>query len=122
MGRMTFLAGVSADRDTTVIEMHEDGKPLAHMFVDAATLEGLIRQLGQCRAAMNETVADEIDPGARIETLPSPGWRIPDTHSGPSGTVLMALRHPGLGWLGFLLEEARAREIGAALTNTPPTP
>ena len=38
MGRITFLAGISADRKAAVIEMHEDKKPLAHMIVDAATL------------------------------------------------------------------------------------
>ena len=122
MGKMTFVSGVSEDKQSAVVEMREDDKALAHMTFDAATLEGLIRRLGECRATMTETVADELDPGSRLEVLPFPAWKVPDTHSGPSGTLLLALRHPGLGWLGFLLEEARARQIGTALTNRPPSP
>jgi hypothetical protein len=120
MGRITFHSGVSQDRQQTVLEIHDDGKPLAHIVVDAAMLEGIIRGLGACRSAMAEAVPGELDPGARLEVTPLPAWTIPNRHSGPNGTLLLGLRHPGLGWLGFLLEEERARQIGSALCSIRP--
>jgi len=118
MGRMTFTCGFNENRESGYLEMQEDGQPLARMYFDAATLEDLIRDLARCRSHLTEAVAPELDPGARIETERFPAWRVPDTHSGP-GTVL-ALRHSGMGWLGFLLEAERAQAIGKALIETPP--
>lgn len=121
MGRMTYVCGVTEDRQSVVLEMHEDGKLLAHMLFDGASTELLIENLAKARSALLEEVPQMLDPGARLTPLVSPAWRVPDTHTGPSGTVLLALRHPGLGWVSFLLEEARSREIGQALVDTAPT-
>jgi hypothetical protein len=119
MARMTCTAVPTDDRQSAVLQMHEDGKPLAHMILDAASLEGLIRDLARVRARLAEEVTPELDPGARIDIEASPAWKIPRTHTGPPGVVL-ALRHPGVGWLGFLLDKERAQAIGKALTKTPP--
>lgn len=122
MGRMTLAPGLSEDRQMAVLEMREDNIPLAHMIVDAATLEGVIRDLAKCRASMAEAVTPELDPGARLEAEAFPAWRIPDTHSGPADLKLMALRHPGIGWVGFLLEPERAQAIASGLLRqVPPT-
>ena len=121
MSRMTLTAGLSEDKQTAVVEMREDGNPLAHMIFDAATLEDAIHKLAQARAELADEVPQSLDPGSRLSAIRFPAWRVPDTHNGPSGTMALALRHPGLGWLSFLLEEGRSREIGQALLDTPPT-
>ena len=118
MGRMTLETGVSEDRQTAVLEMHEDGNPLAHMLVDASTLEAVIRQLAVLRSQMAEEVTPALDPMSRLEAVPQPAWLVPNQHSGPGG-VLMALRHPGYGWLGFLLEKENAHALGKALQAAP---
>lgn len=114
MSQMTYQAGVTENRDAVVLELRQDEKALARIILDAPTVHDLIRNLAKCRAALLETIAVELDPGARIEVTQSPAWRIPDKHSGSFGTVL-ALRHPGMGWLGFVIEPERAQQIGQAL-------
>ena len=63
MGRMTLYSGVTENCTSAIIEMHEDGRPLAQMIVDAATLEGIIEQLGRCREAMSGAVPENEKPG-----------------------------------------------------------
>jgi hypothetical protein len=119
MARIAIHCAATEDREQVVIEIRDGDRGLAHAILDASDTEALIRRLGQLRAALNDPVPGELDPGARIEFANAPAWKVPDTHSGPSDLVL-ALRHPGLGWLGFLLEAERAKEIGTALIETPP--
>ncbi|MGF7005790.1 hypothetical protein [Aminobacter sp. BE322] len=118
---MTLDMGLSEGGELAFIQMNQDGTAVAYMTVDAATLEGIIHALAHVRAKMTEEVSPTLDPGARLEAVPSPAWRVPGTHSGAEG-VLLALRHPGLGWLGFLLDEPRSRELGRALIETNATP
>jgi hypothetical protein len=110
---MTFAAGIKEGGDTAILEMHEDGKPLAHLYLDAAELEGLIRDLAKIRATMADQVAPALDPGGRLDLERSPAW-IADTRD---GNAVLALRHPGMGWLGFLLEMEKAQAIGTALLS-----
>jgi hypothetical protein len=121
MGRMTFHCGVSEDRESAVFEIKEDGKALAHMICDAPAVETIIRQLAVCRKSLSDGVAPELEAFARVEVEQYPGWKVPDTHNGPNSSVLLALRHPGMGWLGFLFEEMEARRVGKALLDTPAT-
>ena len=58
MGRITLYSGVTEDCASAIIEMHEDGLPLASMVVDPATLEGIIEQLGRCHEVLSSTVHD----------------------------------------------------------------
>jgi hypothetical protein len=117
MGRITVFSGLSEDRNTAAVEIREDEKPLAHAIFDAAELEGFIRTLAQLRWHMTEEVSPELDPGARVEYVEWPAWRVPDRHTGPSGTTLLALRHPGLGWLGFLFPHEVGRTVAQALID-----
>ena len=115
MGPITLTAGINEGRDTVRIEIAADGRPLAEANLDAVDLDALIHDLGVLRGAMTEPVTPSLDPHARVDFVRDPAWLVPDAHSGPGGTTLLTLRHPGFGWLGFLLEWERARAIGAAL-------
>jgi len=115
MANMSLRFGLSENREEAIIELCEDEKPLGHIISDAASLEGLIRELAKLRRIMSDRVPADLDPMPRIETEAYPAWRVPDTHNAPVPGVMLCLRHSGLGWLGFLLERDRAAQIGEAL-------
>jgi hypothetical protein len=109
-------AGLTEDRETAVVQLEQDdGTALGHITLDASGLATFIDEMQQCRSAMVEEVSPQLDPQSRVQTVQSPAWRVPDTHSGGGNGTLLALRHPGLGWLGFLLEKDRALAIADAL-------
>lgn len=96
--RMTISAYVSPDEpEFAVIQLGMDDEPRGHIKLIAAELEGFIHALATVREQMAEQVPEY---------------------------TLLALRHPGLGWLGFALEPPRASQIATALKNPqglPPT-
>lgn len=119
MGRMTYECGITVSKDEAVFEMREDGKALGHMLFDASTLEGLIADLSKLRKNLTEQVTPELEPNSRVPVEHNPGWRVPADHGGSPNSLVLALRHPGIGWLGFQFDEERARELGKALSEIP---
>jgi hypothetical protein len=120
MGRMTWHCTVPADRQAVLLELMDDGETVAQMVMDGATTETLAHDLAKCRARLVETVPQELDPGARVDAVGSPAWGVQGRHSGPADTLLLALRHPGFGWLAFVLERERARAMAKALSRLEP--
>jgi hypothetical protein len=116
MARMELRSRVDATRQNAVIEMWMDGKPLGHVIFDAATLEGHISVLADQRANMVDEVPKELEPGARLEAIVDPAWRVPANH--PAEGIVLALRHPDLGWLSFVFPHKEARSIADWLTKT----
>lgn len=115
MARMMIKQSVSADRQLCVIELHKNGAPLGHIELDAASLEGLIHDLGKARASMIEEVSPSLDPGSRIEAVVNPSFLVPKDLE--IGKRVLALRHPGLGWVAFLLTLDYSKEIGRLLSK-----
>jgi hypothetical protein len=64
---------------------------------------------------MVEPVAKEIDVGARVEAVVNPKWsvKLPSTSVTPS--VVLALRHPGFGWVANLFSAAEATQLASYL-------
>lgn len=110
MPKMSLVPLLSEDKQFAAIELHQEGEPLGHIELDAATLEGFIHKLGEVRAQMVEEVTPSLDPGSRVNAVPDPAWRIPNDPA--EDTRLLALRHPGLGWVSFLLPIEKSKEIG----------
>ena len=117
MARMTLEKAFSVDRKRALLQMCADGEPLAHMIFDGAFLEREIRDLARFRTNIVEPVAEELEAGMDLEIQRAPKWEVPAQHSGPKGHVLMALRHEGYGWTGYMLEPEQARELGQALID-----
>ena len=92
-----------------------DDKPLGHIELDAATLEDHIHKLAAHRSRLAEEVPRDLDPGSWLEALIDPIWRFPGQRS-EHGRIL-ALRHPGLGWLSFILPDKEARAMAEWLTK-----
>ena len=116
---MVVKSFVSEDRRTVTVLMEESGVALGHVIWEAPELEQFIGQLAEARARLADEVAAELDPGSRLVAIIDPAWRVPAPHE--SGKVL-CLRHPGLGWLGFLLPWLEAKKLALFLSSDdPPT-
>ena len=117
MARMALNASVDSSREHVVIELSMDGKPLGHIELDSASVEKHIHDLAQQRANLIDPVTPTLDAGSRLEAIVDPRWRVPKPIE--QGRVL-ALRHPGLGWLSFVFPDKEARAIAAWLTKESP--
>lgn len=96
-----------------VLEMIVGGEPQAHARLWGGEIENFIHQIGNTRAKLSDTVPLDIDPGSRISTVIDPVWRAKEV---PDGAVL-ALRHPGLGWLGFHFDPKEMTALGKWLID-----
>jgi hypothetical protein len=94
------------------------GRALAHVALEAPELDSLVRLLADLRAGLGDPVPASLDAGARLVALVDPAWqaRLPSSPDAPEG-VTLALRHPGLGWLGFLLPPREAAVLGQSLVQ-----
>lgn len=118
MPQMTLKAfAVEPDRTQLAIELWEDEKPLGHITFPAADVERLVAYIAQQRAAMSEEVPRLSAEDGTIGGIIDPVWNVPAMAT-PQERVLR-LRHPGLGWLSFVLPQHEARAIAQALLGEP---
>ena len=82
------------------------------MDLDASGLDWLIASLATARAALIEQAPATFEPTGNLAVVDDPSWWVGDPD--PGGQTL-ALRHPGLGWLGFFLPQDQAAEIAGWL-------
>ncbi len=83
---------------------------LAHIGLGAEGLTGVIDILVDARARFTQKVPDEPPNGPNgIADTVDPRWQLaPEpTSDGPC----LRLRHPGLGWLGFVIPPSQAEHI-----------
>ena len=115
VGKFSIGARLSEDRKHLVVEVSENGEVVQAGTLDAAALERLILTLAGGRAQMAEPVAWQLPEQFALRCIEGPAVRVPNTLA--DGRKILALRHDGLGWLGFALEPARAQAIAAALSE-----
>lgn len=101
------------DRAAVELEVHLQGKPISRMALNPAALDSLIANLGALRAQMTQPIPASIEPGAKVETVLNPSWRTDIQAQGP----LLAIRHPGFGWQGFLIHPEQGRTLGQGLID-----
>jgi hypothetical protein len=120
MARMTLKCRVDEPAQEVILQTEMEDKPLAHVRLDAPSVDQLIQDLGKHRATLRDEVPRQLDPGSRLQGIYDPAWRVPsDSH--PAGRII-AFRHPGLGWLSFVLPENEAAAIADWLTKRPGEP
>lgn len=119
MDRMEIRTRHNNTKEYVTIELLMNGEALGHIHLDASSAEKYIHDLALHRSALVDQVPAELDPGSRLEALVDPIWKIPD-HKTPHGRVL-ALRHPGLGWLSFVFPDKEAVQIAEWLTKDLPS-
>jgi hypothetical protein len=106
------------DQDAIAFEMAENGTSLAKAILDASDIDNIISILSKARMSLKDEVPRALEPQARLEAVLDPVWKCPAKHSG-EGKVL-AVRHPGLGWLAFDFPEDQATEVGQWLSGARP--
>lgn len=91
--------------------------------ITAPELDELIAALVQHRALLEPAVAPA--PPEKLPTILGPAWTL---HGGPIGSLLQ-IRHPGHGWLAFVIPPGdRAHMVGYMLSQAvavmamPPAP
>jgi len=132
MAKRELVATTSPERQLITLEMRMDGKPLGHMFLSASDAEDYIHYFSRHRAELADEVSNDLDPGARLDGIVNPAWRITSEALLSDGTtttptedygLTLILRHPGMGWLSFLLPHKEAAALGKCLVDhaKPPT-
>ena len=115
--RMKITVGTNKKRDRLSIELAEFGTPLGHILFAASDVETLLLRIAEVRASMTEQVIPQLEPVFRIATVEEPAWRV--SNPMPDGRRILALRHPGFGWLGFVMRQDLADDIARGLRGEP---
>lgn len=106
--------------DHAVLTISKGGGMVAASLLEAADLEDLLDNLARARAALRDEVPHDLDIGQRVIGVPNPPHHV--LH-GPSGTgCILAIRHPGYGWLHYMLPPAAATELARALPGPASSP
>jgi hypothetical protein len=110
---------VDPERREASVELWMGDEALGHITLDGAGVERLIHRLSECRA----TLADAVPMGYEPSTLPGliidPTWSV--LAQPGDRTKVLALRHPGLGWLPFILPEHQQAALSKVLSAMPPS-
>jgi hypothetical protein len=89
------------------------------LFLSAADVERLIVELAKFRREMTPEVPRKIPDGQHEGGIADPIFSLQLFVD----QKFLALRHPGIGWLTFLLPEAEAQKLGRGLVQRlPQTP
>jgi hypothetical protein len=117
---------IKHDKSTATINLVTNGKPATEIELKADELDEILAVLGEARAVLHDGVS--YDPpdirNARELVILNPTWRTaPPLHQALNG-IILRLRHPGFGWLTFLIPYGEARSLGdwliRAVQPTPP--
>lgn len=112
--RMSLVVFPSDEDETLIIQLERDDEVLGEVELDGAAAEDHIEHVSRVRSQLADEVPEKLDPGSRLELLVAPNVAVQETDGG----VALAVRHPGLGWLGFLLSVEQARSLAAALNDS----
>jgi hypothetical protein len=102
--RLTPLDGGQGVR----LETFVDEASVSWVELGAEGLDALIADLAAARAELTQPVAEAFDPATAPPPTEDPAWWVADPD--PQG-IGLALRHPGLGWLGFYLPKDEALQM-----------
>lgn len=97
-------------REAVRLSVSDHDRLLFSARLEGPELDELIRGLSQARAQLADQVAPELDEGARLaDVVVDPSYLI-GKNSG-TNEALLALRHPGYGWLGFRLRRTVVEQV-----------
>jgi hypothetical protein len=105
---------LSADKSTATVNMVTDKKPTTRIELTASELDAVLAVLGEARAVMRDKVTCKTPEvrGTRELMILDPMWRTNSQIHPSLNGIILRLRHPGFGWLTFLLPHHEARSLG----------
>lgn len=104
---------LSEDRKTASLVAPTD--PPIVMSFTAESLDGLLNSAMEVRAAMTPPHAVDFAFGETVQAIDNP--RVVSEYDSKTGRSLLHLRHPGFGWLHFLLPKQGAAKLAELLRN-----
>ena len=113
--QVKISVSTSADCSHALIDLVGAGRSSA-IKLSALELEGVLHQIAATRACLAEPVPDEVKEGSGVVAIYNPRWglTVPSGEGVPPG-ILMLLRHPGLGWISFLVPPDESEALGQSL-------
>lgn len=112
MAKTDLKVSRSKDGAHVEIALESGGEVVGRAELDAAGAEAHVRQVAEQRAGLAEPVPQGLAVGAPLEGVFDPVWHVQDA---PDGVVILALRHPGLGWLSFALPPEEVQPLTEAI-------
>ena len=105
---------ISTDGRLIRLQVEEDGKALAHIDMDAATTSTMIDNLAHLRSRMADKVPATPESLVFRNPARETSFMVGREHA-VSRDVLLAFRHPGLGWLAFTLSVKESARLATAI-------
>jgi hypothetical protein len=105
---------LSEDKGSAPLDMLTNSIPSSRIELEAREMDAIVAAMGEARAVMREPVPFTIleQRSARELVVLDPMWRTdPPLHAALSG-IALRLRHPGFGWLTFVLPYEEAQNLG----------
>jgi len=118
MARMTVNIYTYSDKESVVLQLEEGEKIHAHVMLDGASAEQVAAHIAKHRAELTDVVSPEIDPGFRLEAIHDPAWR-GQPYRVAEGRIV-SIRHPGYGWLSFVISDDSAKKLAEELVKDLP--
>lgn len=114
-----FIVTLSDDKRTACLTLKVDGQPANEVTLGASELDQVIAALGEARALMSEPIAREPIQSSTTRELMviDPAWRTERAVHASLNGLTLRLRHPGLGWLTFLIPYHEAKNLGQWLLD-----
>ncbi len=100
---------IAQDGMTVRISINSPTACLADIILPAKVVDAVIHGLAHLRGQMTPPVPEQYPVGQTLQAIALPDWY---TEIEPStGLTNLCLRHPGLGWLAFLLPPAHLDQM-----------
>ena len=110
---------LSDDKSTATVGLMVEGQPTAKVVMNARDLDLAIALLAEARAVLRDPVPPEPphDPGTREVMVLDPAWRVHKPLHPTLNGLELRLRHPGFGWLTFVIPWHEAKSLGECLSK-----
>ncbi len=93
----------------------QDGKERARVQLGEDAAQKLIRTVAERRTVLFPARTEKAG-GEPLQVAHDPQWEIDSVT--PDGTVVVNLRHPGMGWLRFRFPRKNAAKLASALSRS----
>ena len=117
VANMELRTSPTPDRKHVNIELWMDGKPLGHIHLSGGESEQFCHLVANARQALTDKVSETLPTNGPHAATFKPHCNVVAEHSQSRLGIVMALRHPGLGWIPFLLPRTQATELAQLLVD-----